>query len=55
LEDQKKVAQSLKSQFEKKLINDWITNNEKDFNILFKKEEEKYNEKHASSNGRPKD
>lgn len=54
-EKEKKVAQSLKLSFEKKLINDWITNNDNEFKELYKIEESKYNKKLNEGSGRPVD
>ena len=53
-DDQKKIAQNLKSKFEKSLVDDWIINNKIDYDKLYKKEEEKYNSKLVTNKWLPK-
>jgi hypothetical protein len=54
-EDQKKIAQAMKTDFNKKMVDDWIINNKEKYKQLISKEEKDYKEKNINNTFQPKD
>jgi len=53
-EEQKKIAQAMKTEFNKKMVDDWIVNNNEKYKELILKEEKEYKQKNANNTFQPK-